>query len=164
MWGGGGRVRGLGAERGTGARGWPGRELCVLVTLNREVPQAQQHTQHTARDMQHATLGTKHTDTHHANTRHTTHATHSSQHTQHTQHKQLRYVAAALVRLYARRHTMGGLRRTYATPLLSHFTARFEPIAAIAADGAATAAADGCATAADVGGVADGIKGLLVGK
>jgi hypothetical protein len=41
---------------------------------------------------------------------------------------QLRYVAAALARLYARRHTLSGLRRVYATPLLSHFTARFEPL------------------------------------
>jgi hypothetical protein len=37
-------------------------------------------------------------------------------------------VAAALVRLYQRRHAMAGLRRTYAAPLLSHFTAQFEPV------------------------------------
>jgi hypothetical protein len=51
---------------------------------------------------------------------------------------QLRYVAAALGRLYARRASMTGLRRVYATPLLSHFTARFEPLSAPASDCAAS--------------------------
>lgn len=46
---------------------------------------------------------------------------------------QLRYVAAALVNIYRRRRALSGLRRVYATPLLSHFTARFEPIGSDAA-------------------------------
>lgn len=41
----------------------------------------------------------------------------------------LAYVAAALCRLHRRRASLRGLRRVYATPLLSHFTARFEPLA-----------------------------------
>lgn len=40
----------------------------------------------------------------------------------------LKYVAAALVKLYRKRDTIKGLRRVYAAKLLSHFTARFEPM------------------------------------
>lgn len=40
----------------------------------------------------------------------------------------LHYVAASLIRLYQQRDTITGLRRVYATKLLSHFTARFEPV------------------------------------
>lgn len=92
----------------------------------------------------------------------------------------LEYVAAALARLYKRRDSIGGLRRTYATPLLSHFTARFEPAAggagaggilllparggvdggaAGAINGEAAAAetnANGCAAAADGTAAANG--------
>lgn len=38
------------------------------------------------------------------------------------------YTAACLIKLYKQRHTIKGLRRVYATKLLSHFTARFEPM------------------------------------
>lgn len=40
----------------------------------------------------------------------------------------LRYVAASINRLYQQRDSIQGLRRVYATKLLSHFTARFEPV------------------------------------
>ncbi|KAF6256911.1 pyridoxal phosphate-dependent transferase [Scenedesmus sp. NREL 46B-D3] len=39
----------------------------------------------------------------------------------------LRYVAAGLIKLYQQRDSIEGLRRVYATKLLSHFTARFVP-------------------------------------
>lgn len=42
----------------------------------------------------------------------------------------LRYVAAGIIKLYNIRDTITGLKRVYATKLLSHFTARFEPIVA----------------------------------
>lgn len=38
-------------------------------------------------------------------------------------------MAAAVARIYQRRHTISGLRRVKAAKLLSHFTACFEPIA-----------------------------------
>lgn len=40
----------------------------------------------------------------------------------------LRYVAAGIIKLYKHRDGITGLKRVYATKLLSHFTARFEPI------------------------------------
>lgn len=40
----------------------------------------------------------------------------------------LAYVAEALCRLYKKRDSICGLRRVYAAKLLSHFTARFEPL------------------------------------
>lgn len=40
----------------------------------------------------------------------------------------LRYVAASLIKLYKQRNNIQGLKRVYATKLLSHFTARFEPM------------------------------------
>lgn len=40
----------------------------------------------------------------------------------------LRYVAASIVKLFKHREAITGLKRVYATKLLSHFTARFEPI------------------------------------
>lgn len=40
----------------------------------------------------------------------------------------LRYTAAGIIKLYNIRDTITGLKRVYATKLLSHFTARFEPI------------------------------------
>lgn len=41
----------------------------------------------------------------------------------------IKYVAAAIIKLFRNREAITGLRRVYATKLLSHFTARFEPIA-----------------------------------
>ncbi|KAF8068231.1 tnaA [Scenedesmus sp. PABB004] len=40
----------------------------------------------------------------------------------------LRYVAAAIVALHGQRDSIVGLRRVYATKLLSHFTAQFQPL------------------------------------
>ena len=40
----------------------------------------------------------------------------------------LRYVAAGIIKLFKHRDGITGLKRIYATKLLSHFTARFEPI------------------------------------
>jgi tryptophanase len=40
----------------------------------------------------------------------------------------LRYVAESLIRLYNKREQIKGLRRAYASKLLSHFTAKFEQI------------------------------------
>lgn len=45
----------------------------------------------------------------------------------------LRYVAAAIIQIYKKRDTITGLQRVYATKLLSHFTARFQPMGAAAA-------------------------------
>jgi tryptophanase len=42
--------------------------------------------------------------------------------------RQLEYVGAALIRLYEKRDEILGLKRVYATKLLSHFTAKFEPL------------------------------------
>ena len=42
--------------------------------------------------------------------------------------RQLEYVGAALIRLYEKREELVGLKRVYATKLLSHFTAKFEPL------------------------------------
>jgi tryptophanase len=47
-------------------------------------------------------------------------------------HDHLRYVAAALIRLYRKRQDIGGLKRVYAAQLLSHFTAKFERLPATA--------------------------------
>jgi hypothetical protein len=66
----------------------------------------------------------------------------------------LRYVAAAIIQLYKKRDTIAGLQRVYATKLLSHFTARFQPISAADAvttgtlSTAAAAAGDVVASAA----------------
>lgn len=49
----------------------------------------------------------------------------------------LDYVAAVLARIRDRRHTVRGLRLTYASPVLRHFTARFEEIEPAAAAGEA---------------------------
>jgi tryptophanase len=43
----------------------------------------------------------------------------------------LDYVAAAVIRVHARRETVRGLRMTYEAPFLRHFTARFEPVAGV---------------------------------
>jgi tyrosine phenol-lyase len=40
----------------------------------------------------------------------------------------LRYVAESLIRLHKKRGQIKGLRRVYAPKLLSHFTAKFEPV------------------------------------
>lgn len=65
----------------------------------------------------------------------------------------MRYVAAAINKLYKNREAITGLNRVYATKLLSHFTARFEPIGASTAvqgtNGAVSAAAHGASAAAD---------------
>lgn len=66
----------------------------------------------------------------------------------------MRYVAAAINKLYKHREGISGLKRVYATKLLSHFTARFEPIGATssvtgAANGAASAAINGASAAVD---------------
>lgn len=45
----------------------------------------------------------------------------------------LRYVAAAIIKLYKNREGISGLNRVYATKLLSHFTARFEPMSSSSA-------------------------------
>ncbi|KIY98441.1 tryptophanase [Monoraphidium neglectum] len=72
----------------------------------------------------------------------------------------MRYVAAALVRLYRRRESLGGLRRVYATKLLSHFTARFEPaVAAATAAGGRGAPANGV----EAGGVAARARSAFAG-
>jgi hypothetical protein len=71
----------------------------------------------------------------------------------------MRYVAAAINQLYKNREAITGLNRVYATKLLSHFTARFEPIGASTAaqftSGAVTAAVNGASAAADA--VASGV-------
>lgn len=43
-------------------------------------------------------------------------------------YRHMEVVAAAVARLYGRRHEIAGLRFTYEPPVLRHFTARFEPI------------------------------------
>lgn len=63
-------------------------------------------------------------------------------------------MAAAIIQLYKKRDTIAGLQRVYATKLLSHFTARFQPIGAADAvtnstlGTAAAAAGDAVASAA----------------
>ena len=40
----------------------------------------------------------------------------------------LRYVAETMIKVYKRRHKIKGLKFTYESPILRHFTAKFEPI------------------------------------
>lgn len=70
----------------------------------------------------------------------------------------IKYVAAAIIKLFKNREAITGLTRVYATKLLSHFTARFEPIGSksiapatttTAANGAAGAALQGVSAAVD---------------
>jgi len=41
---------------------------------------------------------------------------------------QITYVAESIAELYRKRETIGGLMMTYETPVLRHFTARFEDL------------------------------------
>jgi tryptophanase len=40
----------------------------------------------------------------------------------------LRYVAESLINVYKNRKSIKGLKFTYESPLLRHFTAKFEPV------------------------------------
>jgi hypothetical protein len=74
----------------------------------------------------------------------------------------IKYVAAGIIKLYRNREAITGLRRVYATKLLSHFTARFEPITAAAAPYTTTAvsAAAGAAGSALQDGVSAAVDAV----
>jgi len=59
---------------------------------------------------------------------------------------------------------MAGLKRVYATPLLSHFTARFEPLPAVTPGGVTPGGVTSDAKAGDAGGVAEKMAALAVAK